>query len=118
VFASCLDFLVKDDVSAVDVVLMQVFDVCIGSGTNLGSSSSKVAIVDSMRARCCSPCVSMCPYIQVSLRLRSCAGICDSHAIFILILVSDVHHTVCSWTRSLLPRRQVVMNMHVAQMMR
>jgi hypothetical protein len=64
-FATCLDFLVKDDVSAADALLLQVFDVCIGSSTSLGSSSSKVAIIDCMRTRCCSPCVSICPYIQV-----------------------------------------------------
>jgi hypothetical protein len=69
-FASCLDFLAKDDVAAADALLMRSFDVCISGGSGGGgggsSSSSRVAIIDSMRARCCSPCVSLCPHIQVS----------------------------------------------------
>jgi hypothetical protein len=47
-------------------LLMQAFDVCISSsGSGGSSSSSRVAIIDCMCARCCSPCVSLCPHIQV-----------------------------------------------------
>ncbi len=114
-FASCLDFLGKDDVAAADAVIMQAFDVMVGNGCG-GSSSSRVAVIECMRVRCCSPSVSICPHIQVLRRARVCATsalvlITQPHftKFFNAVFTPGCHHTLYSGNLAPVPLHEVIL---------